>query len=953
MKRINKSIIALPLALMAFAPQGAFAQEETEEVQADTVNMAFRKVDARDIVQPYSKVKVSEIIEKGYSTYNLDNMQALAAGFNGELWQQGDALVFVDGVPRNTANLLPDEIEDITFLKGASAVVLYGSKAAKGAILITTKRGKEQDLKTNVRANYQLFVPKAYPKWLGSAEYMKYYNEALINDAGGDMSAALYSDEDIYNTAAGVNPYKYPDQSFYGSEYVKKCYDRWDLSADFNGGGKYARYYASVSYSRTGDLLKYGEAKNNYSDRLNIRGNIDLTLSDMFSAWVNAKVAYTNSRTCKGDFWSNSAKLRPNRVAPLIPTSYIEDNDFSSLTYMKNSNNIIDGKYFFGGTQYDQTNPFADMLAGGYKTTVCPHLQVDAGFKINLDKVLEGLSFRTQYAIDYATAYTHSIDDKYATYGVDWTEYDGKYVVSKLTKYGKDEHAPNQNLGGSASAQEMSFNAQFDYQRTFNNDHNVHATLVANGFQETKNGTDNYHRWSNANLGLQASYNYAHRYYADLGANVVHSAQFAEGHREALSPSLTLGWRLTEEDFLKDNGIFDDLMVTAGYTVLNQDIDVFVESDNKKLYYYLYEGVFTATGTWWGWSDGHTGIQTADSRRGENLDLTFVKRKEFNVGINTLMLDKKLSFKFNFFNTVTDGTLATTDYLYPSYLRTYYPVSTFIPYVNYGKSRRTGFDFSVGYKDKAGDFEYAVELNGMSSSSKYLKYAERVEFDYMKHEGVSTSAMWGLECLGYYESADEIKNATAKSSFGEVKPGDLKYKDQNNDGVIDDNDRVVIGNWGDKFIAGLNFTLKYKNWTLFGLMSGNFGAKGLKRDNYNWCYGDRKFSDVVRGAWTAEKAATGQEISYPRLTVKDANHNFRESSYWVYSASRIDLDRIQLTYDFNADMLGSASKVVKGLQLYVNANDLLTIAGERKQLERNVGYAPQTRSFTLGAKVQF
>ena len=117
--------------------------------------------------------------------------------------------------------------------------------------------------------------------------------------------------------------------------------------------------------------------------------------------------------------------------------------------------------------------------------------------------------------------------------------------------------------------------------------------------------------------------------------------------------------------------------------------------------------------------------------------------------------------------------------------------------------------------------------------------------------------------------------------------------------------------------------------------------------------GIRKFSDVVRGAWTAEKAATGQEISYPRLTVKDANHNFRESSYWVYSASRIDLDRIQLTYDFNADMLGSASKVVKGLQLYVNANDLLTIAGERKQLERNVGYAPQTRSFTLGAKVQF
>jgi hypothetical protein len=507
-------------------------------------------------------------------------------------------------------------------------------------------------------------------------------------------------------------------------------------------------------------------------------------------------------------------------------------------------------------------------------------------------------------------------------------------------------------MSNSASEQQMAFNAQFDYQRTFNEDHNINATLVANGYQKTTNGV--YHRWSNANLGLQASYNYAHRYYADLGMAAIHSAQLAEGHREALSPSLSLGWRLTEEDFLKDNGIFDDLMLTAGYTVLNQDLDVYTEIDNKKEYYYLYEGVFTSTGTWWGWSDAHNGIQTADSRRGENLDLGFVKRKEFNLGINALMLDKKLSFKFNFFNTVTDGTLATVDYLYPNYFRTYYPVSTFIPYVNYGKSRRTGFDFSVGYKDKAGDFEYAVELNGMSSTSKYLKYAESVEFDYMKREGQSTTALWGLECLGYYESADEIKNATAKSSFGnDIKPGDLKYKDQNNDGVIDDNDQIVIGNWGDKFIAGLNFTLKYKNWTLFGLMSGNFGAKGLKRDNYNWCYGDRKFSDVVRGAWTAEKAATGQEISYPRLTTTDGANNFRASSYWLYSASRVDLDRIQLTYDFNPEMFGSASKIVKGLQLYVNANDLLTIAGERKQLERNVGYAPQTRSFTFGAKVQF
>ena len=181
----------------------------------------------------------------------------------------------------------------------------------------------------------------------------------------------------------------------------------------------------------------------------------------------------------------------------------------------------------------------------------------------------------------------------------------------------------------------------------------------------------------------------------------------------------------------------------------------------------------------------------------------------------------------------------------------------------------------------------------------------------------------------------------------------MKYKDQNNDGVIDSKDETIIGSWGDKFIAGLNFTLKYKNWTLFGVMTGNFGGQSVKNTLEDWCYGDRKYSTAVRGAWTAEKFANGAAIDYPRLTTQSGDNNFRTSSYWLYSTSRVNMGRIQLTYDFNTEMFGSASKIVKGLQLYVNANDLFMIAGERKLLEENVGTSPQTRSFTLGAKVQF
>jgi hypothetical protein len=176
--------------------------------------------------------------------------------------------------------------------------------------------------------------------------------------------------------------------------------------------------------------------------------------------------------------------------------------------------------------------------------------------------------------------------------------------------------------------------------------------------------------------------------------------------------------------------------------------------------------------------------------------------------------------------------------------------------------------------------------------------------------------------------------------------------DQNGDGKIDSQDEVELGRWSAKFTGGLNLTLKYKNFTLFTMLTGQFGGNALKNDTYNWVYDERKYSDVVLGAWTAEKYANGESISYPRLTTQGGNNNFRASDYWMYSTDRVDLQRVQLTYDFDKKIFG-ANSIVKGLQVYVNGSSLLTISGEREQMERNVGSAPQTRSFTLGAKVQF
>ena len=940
---ISKYKGILPISLFALLSQGVMAQESAD-TRADSINVAFRKSDVRDVIVPVSKVDVSGLMEKNYNTYSLDNMQALTAGYNGQLWNQGEALVLIDGVPRDANNVLPTEIEDITFLKGASAVVLYGSRASKGVILITTKRGSIAPLKISARANYTMDVAKSFPTYLDGAEYMTLYNQALVNDG----LSPKFTDEQIYNTAAGTNPYRYPNQQFYTSDYLNKTKSRYDVTAEFQGGGKFAQFYTNVSYYRQGDFINFGEGKNNYTDRLNVRGNIDLQLSDWASGWVNANATYYNQHGSNSNFWSAASTLRPNRVAPFIPLSFIDPLDVNSLNLIQNTRNIIHnpaglpaGDYFLGATQEDQSNAFADMYSAGYNTWTSRQFQFDAGVKFDLKSILKGLSFKTNFAVDYKTSYSTSLNDQYATFGVNWTQIDGYDVIGSLTQYGQDKHTGTLNASNSAEQQTIAWNGQFDYVNSWG-DHNLHATLVANGYQQTISGE--YHRVSNANLGLQASYNFAHKYYVDLAANAVHSAKLPEGNRKAISPSVTLGWRLTSEDFMKDMDWLDDLRLTAGYTVLNQDLDI--------AEYFMYKDIFTATGTWWGWSDANNSIQTSDSQRGGNDELSFVKRKEFNVGLNGALLKNKLTFSVNYFNTTVDGLLAQPDYIYPSYMHTYWPVSTFVPYINYGKNRRQGIDFAIAYNDKAGDFEWGVQAFGQTTTSKNLRVAENVEFEYQRSEGKATDAIWGLECLGYYNSQEEIDNAEAKSSFGTVMPGDLKYKDQNGDGIIDSKDQVVIGRWGAKFSGGLNLTLKYRNFTLFAMLTGQFGGNAIKNDTYNWVYGERKYSDVVRGAWTAEKFKNGEMISYPRLTTQSPDNNFRTSDYWMYKSDRLDLARVQITYDFSKSLFGPKS-IVKGLQIYANGNSLLTIAGERDQMERNVDSSPQTRSFTLGAKVEF
>ena len=184
---------------------------------------------------------------------------------------------------------------------------------------------------------------------------------------------------------------------------------------------------------------------------------------------------------------------------------------------------------------------------------------------------------------------------------------------------------------------------------------------------------------------------------------------------------------------------------------------------------------------------------------------------------------------------------------------------------------------------------------------------------------------------------------------GLPKPGDLRYKDQNNDNVIDSKDQVALGQSNSPFTMGLNLTAKYKNFTLFVLGTGYIGGQFLKNNqNYYWISGEDKYSKVVRGRWTPETAATA---TYPRLTTGNGNNNFTSSTFWLCNKSRFDIAKIQLTYDLPKKML--RGKLIKDLSAYVSGANLLTISKEREHFETNIGSAPQTRFYNLGIKATF
>jgi TonB-linked SusC/RagA family outer membrane protein len=905
------------------------------------VNIAFKQVDNKDLPGAINVVYPTDYLPINYDRDVVSGLAGQIGGISGSnnIWGMAGALIMIDGIARSYNDIELDEIEQVSYLKGVNAVVLYGSTAAKGVVLITTKRGEANNRKINVRVNTGLSTPKILPSYLGSADYMDYYNQARINDG----FPVTYPDITIENYRSG-NPYRYPSVDYFSTEYIKKYQSNTDVVTEFTGGNENAKFYSNIGWSTNSGLLKVGQGDNEQNSRFNIRANVDIRINKSITSSIDGSLIVGTNKTglvnvapvsgsaSLSNYWAQGTTILPWQYSPLLPTDLISRLPSSAAAQLlaKNSKYIINGNSLLGGTQQYQTNPFADLLSGSYNTNVRRTFQVSDAVNVDLGNTVKGLSLQTKVFLDFVTSYNQSINNTYSTYTPVWSAVADS--ITGLTKYGTDARTGTQNVGSTTNANNIGAQLQFNYVRTFSEVHNFAAILLGNYYGITQNGV--YQTQTNSNLGLQLAYNYKHKYWFDFSGAYVSSKKLPDNTRTAFSPTASIGWLLSDEGFMNGITAVDHLKLSASAGIVNEDLEL----SN----YYLYDPTYYNNGQSYGWYEGTYSNQGIASRYGSSPDLGFAKRKEISIDVEGSFFKKLITVNASLFTNKIDNIPVQRFNQYPSYF------SDFVPYTNYNSDARKGIDLIINLQKKVGSFEYNFGISAAYITSKALIRDELYGADtYRNRVGQPADAIFGLVSNGFFKDNTDIANSNAQA-FGPVKPGDLKYVDQNGDKIINQQDEVKIGRYGAPFNYALNFSVAYKSIKLFIQGIGNSGGNGVKNGSYYWIDGDVKYSSEVFNSWTETNASTA---TYPRLSSITNTNNNQTNSFWLYSTDALRLSKIQLTYDLARSILGNS--FIREFGVYINCSNVYTLSKYRKVLDLTIGNTPQMSYFNIGLTAKF
>ena len=824
----------------------------------------------------------------------------------------GSPLVIVDGVPGSMNTIDPQDIESLTVLKDAASSAIYGVQAANGVILITTKKGKKGD---KARINYSGSVawssPVALLKFLGAGDYAMLYNEAVKNE---NPNAILpYTEEDIQNYRNGT----LPDTDWYDETFKKNALETYH-NLSINGGSEKTSYNASIGYTRQDGLIDV-----NKYDRFNGRISVD---SDI-NKWLTAGLNVSGYRGTKNDGWEGYASLRQycNRLAPIYPV-YNDDGSF----YYSGLNNPVAHLNNTGFTrQVDQqlnTTAYA-------KVNILPELNVKALFSVRNDtRNNEGFKKLLEYGTGNNT-FNSGLREGYQKY-YDWNWYTTQVLANYNKTFGKH------SLTALAGFEQIYYNYKYT-EATRKGGGNDELTESLNTLdkssQTNKNGG---HETARRSYFGRVQYDFNNKYLFEANLRADASSRFPKDSRWGYFPSVSAGWRITEESFVKDADIkwLSNLKIRAGWGQTgNEELS---DSD-------IYPSI--ATYAYGSYMFGNSLYSTAYETRYVNSQLKWATVTNYEGAIEAGFLNNRLGFELAVYKKKTKDMLL------------YLPVQGVLgmdaPAQNAGSMQNTGFDLSLFHNNRINkDFSYAVNLNIAYVKNKITDMCgtEGENPDDSKYwylEGYALGSFYGYEAIGYFNTEEELANDAKRT--GTEQLGDIKYRDLNNDGKIDAaNDRKVIGKDKPSWTGGLNIALYYKDFDFSAFFQGAFDVYGYYTGESSYAfYNSGKVLERHLDRWTPEN----HNASYPRIT-KDSQINFSTSSFWLQDASYVRLKNISLGYNIPSVLTQKIG--IDKVKVYISGENLLTFSGlegidpEAPASNRGAYYG-NVKKVSLGLKVSF
>lgn len=788
-------------------------------------------------------------------------------------------LVLVDGFERSLDQISADEIESVTVLKDAVSTALYGIKGANGVILVKTKRGTIGKPEINFSYQFNMATPNRLPDLVDGYTYANALNEALTNDG----LSARYSAQELEAFRTQSNPDAYPNVDWWDEALRDHSYGN-NVTFSARGGGEYVRYFTQLNYLNDNGILKPTSENDGYStqfkySKLNIRTNLDITVSPTTTVQLNL-------------FGNFSEHNRPGTTT---------DNIFAALYTVpsgafpvKTKNNV------FGGTNTYSNNPIGYISGTGYARSQVRNMYADMKLNQDLSAFVKGLSVGFQVGLDNSASYWDNNTKNFGYEEVTVNSTTGENVYTTL----RNEGTLSFSKSVGSTVNHFNFGAYTNYAKEWNK-HSLTTTLQYNVDKTNAKGQNN----STAFMDVvgQAHYVYDHRYIFDLSLSGSASSILEPGHRWGFFPAVGAAWVMSEEAFLKQDWL-NLLKLRATYGISGR-ADYGVD---------LYQTVF---GTGGSYIFGATNTSGTNGMKITQLGidgLTYEKSHKLNVGFD-LMAFNKLSVTLDgFYDHRTDILVTGTNAVSSIF-------GSDVPSINNGIVNSYGVETSIRWADKVGDFGYSIGGMLTFNRNKIINQNEEYRpYDYLKRTGNRIGQFFGYEVEGIYQSQEEIDSRGVTQTLSEVRPGDLRYKDQNNDGVIDSYDQVALGySTLPEIYYSFDLNLEYKGFGIYALFQGTgHQSRLLNTSSVYWpMYSNTTIStEYYNNRWTKDTP----NAKYPRLTSEGSANNYTTNSLWVADASFLKMRTLELYYNFSQDML-KKSKFIKSAKVFARGHDLLCI----------------------------